>query len=141
MDGTQTALHSVYGKNRWEHLHLWLQTHSRGPHWQRASHGEATNQNHSASALPYDVQGFKSFYCLEQRIFSPVPYSPQEFKGRVRVQTSPSHGGELTDHKMNITTQDRRNCIALSGFTYFSKRVLTKNERKYLYTQISHRPG
>lgn len=116
------------------------QTHSRVPCC-CASHGEATNQNHSASALPYDVQRCKLFYCLGQRIFSLVPYSPQEFEVRARLQTSPSHGEELTYHKMNRTTQDRRNCLALSSFTYFSKHVLTKNERKCLYTQISDRPG
>lgn len=49
---------------------------------------------------------------------------------RVRLQTSSSHGEQLTYRKMNITTQDMRNCLALPTFIYFSKHILTKNERK-----------
>lgn len=63
-----------------------------------------------------DVQTRKPFSSLARRIFSPVPYSPLEFKVRMRLQIS-SVTEELAYHKMNLTTEDGRDCPALSrGF-------------------------
>lgn len=53
------------------------------------------------------------------------PYSPLEFKVRMRLQIS-SITEELAYHKMNLTTEDGRHCPALSSLVDFFQRVLTK---------------
>lgn len=112
--------------------------HFRGSRCHCATHREGINQIHSASALPYDVRACKSFYSLGQRIFSLAPSSPWELKVRVSLQTSATPGEQLTYPKTNITTQDRRNCLALSSFTYFFKHILTKMKQVSLYPDLRH---